>query len=179
VVAQSTIPVLLVKPKKGRATRFKLRHILVPLDIESVHDASLPATEELARAFHAQLDLICVIPTLGTLSGEKAAASSMLPTTAAAYLDMKEEEARQHFQEHLDTFQESGLAATAEIARGDPATVIARKAEEIKADLIVLGTHGRAGLKAFWNRSITANVARRTGIPLLLIPLPGSKKDTP
>lgn len=170
VVAESTIPVVLVKPKKGKTAHFKLKHILVPLDYESVHDASLAITQELASAFRAELNILCVIPTRRTLSGEKAAASSMLPVTAAAYLDMKEEEARQHFQEHLEAFKKSGILATAEIARGDPAIVITRKAEENKADLIVLGTHGKAGLKAFWSRSVTANVARRTGIPLLLIP---------
>jgi nucleotide-binding universal stress UspA family protein len=37
---------------------------------------------------------------------------------------------------------------------------------------IIFGTHGRAGLDAFWNRSVAASVARRTKIPLLLIPLP-------
>jgi hypothetical protein len=44
-------------------------------------------------------------------------------------------------------------------------------AEKI-ADIIIFGTHGRAGLDAFWNRSVAASVARRTKIPLLLISLP-------
>jgi nucleotide-binding universal stress UspA family protein len=64
-----------------------------------------------------------------------------------------------------------GLAATAEIARGDPAQVIAKTAETNEADLIIFGTHGRLGLNALWNRSVTAGVARRTQVPLLLVPL--------
>jgi len=176
VVAESTIPVLLIKPGQNIEAPFRLRSILVPLDNESIHDASLPYAEELARAYKARLDLVCVIPTLGTLTGERAAAGSMLPATATVYLEMKEENARQHFQEHLDDFNRKSIQASAEIARGDPAAVIAKTAEQKDSDLIVFGTHGNAGLEAFWRRSVTANVARRTDVPLLLIPLTDGKK---
>ena len=170
VAAASGTPVLLIKPQE-KATSFQLNHILVPLDNESVHDKALHTAEELAKAYGAELNLLCVIPTLGTLSGEQAAVSNMLPATATAYLDIAEEIALEHFQRHLNLFKKKGLPATAEIARGDPASVIAKTAEKIDADLIIFGTHGHAGLEAFWNRSVAAAVARRTGIPILLIPL--------
>jgi nucleotide-binding universal stress UspA family protein len=169
VAAAGGTPVLLLKPLA--ASSFNLRRILVPLDNESIHDTVLPLAEELAKAFGAQLDLLCVIPTRGTDSGEHAAAGTMLPMTAAAYLDIAEDIALEHFQAHLDEFGKMGIEATAEIARGDPAPVIAKTAERLSADLILFGTHGRAGLDAFWNRSVTAAVARGTNIPLLLVPL--------
>ena len=170
VAAASGTPVLLIKPNDAPA-RFKLEHILVPLDNESVHDAVLPRAVELAKAYQAELNLLCVIPTFGTLSGEQAAAGNLMPATATAYLDIAEEIALEHFQGHLDAFKKAHVPSTAEIARGDPASVIAKTAEKINADLILFGTHGRAGQDAFWNRSVAAAVARRTGIPLLLIPL--------
>jgi nucleotide-binding universal stress UspA family protein len=170
VAAEGETPVLLVKPSETLST-FAPRHILVPLDNESIHDAVLPLAKDLARGFSAQLDLLCVIPTFSTLSGEKAAASNLMPATTAAYLDITEENAREHFQEHLDDFIKSRIPASAVIARGDPAVVITRTAEELPADLIIFGTHGRAGLEAFWNRSVAAGVARRTSRPLLLVPL--------
>lgn len=170
VAAASGTPVLLIKPDDAIA-QFQLRHILVPLDNESVHDKALATAEELVKAYGAELNMLCVIPTLGTLSGEQAAVSNMLPATATAYLDIAEEIALDHFQEHLNAFKKKGLPATAEIARGDPAPVIAKTAEKISADLILFGTHGHAGLEAFWNRSVAASVARRTQIPILLLPL--------
>ncbi len=171
VAAASGTPVLLLKPDNV-TTPFQLKRILVPLDNESVHDKVLPIAKELAKAYGAQLDLLCVIPTPGTDSGEHAASGTMLPMTAAAYLDIAEEIAAEHFQVHLDEFQKAGIPATAEIARGDPSPVIGKTAERLGADIIIFGTHGRAGLDAFWNRSVAASVARRTKIPLLLIPLP-------
>jgi nucleotide-binding universal stress UspA family protein len=172
VASSGSIPVLLIKPDDGKAG-FKIQNILVPLDNESIHDKALPTAEALAKGYGAELYLLCVIPTLGTLSGEHAAAGNLLPATATAYLDIAEEIAQEHFDEHLENFRQAGIPAKAEIARGDPATVIAKTAGQTDADLIVFGTHGRAGLEAFWNRSVAANAARRTDIPILLIPLNG------
>ena len=172
VAAASQASVMLIKPVES-SSPFKLTHILVPLDNESIHDKAIPIAVELANTFKAQLDLICVIPTFATLSGEQAASANLMPATTTAYLDIAEEIAQEHFQAHLDEFQKAGLPASAEIARGDPAPVIARTGDRIGADLIIFGTHGRAGLDAFWNRSVAAGVARRTRIPLLLIPLSG------
>jgi nucleotide-binding universal stress UspA family protein len=155
VAAAGGIPVMLIKPGLA-ASSFRISRILVPLDNESIHDLALPYAEALSEAYQARLDILCVIPTLTTDSGAHAAAGTMLPVTAAAYLDITEEK---------------GLPATAEIVRGDPALMIIKQAERLETDLILLGTHGRAGLDAFWNRSVTAGVAMKTNIPILLIPL--------
>jgi nucleotide-binding universal stress UspA family protein len=170
VAAASGTPVMLIKPAESTIP-FKIKRILVPLDNESVHDKAIPIARQLAKAFKAQLDMLCVIPTFGTLSGEKAASGNLMPATTAAYLDIAEEIAQEHFQTHLDDFKNDGLLATAEIARGNPVPVIAKTAENNGENLIIFGTHGRVGLDAFWNRSVPAGVARRTQIPLLLVPL--------
>ena len=48
---------------------------------------------------------------------------------------------------------------------------IVETANRTEADLIILNTHRRAGMDAFWSRSVTAAVTRRTKIPLLLVPI--------
>ena len=171
VIGQSKVPVLLIKPTTTQAPTFQIRKIFLPLDDESIHDESLSLSKPLAKAYQAALYLLTVIPTLGTLSNGKAAAGTLLPATATAYLDMKEENAREHLQEHLDELTQSGLDAQAEIARGDPAATISEVAERVGADLMILSTHRKAGTAAFWARSVAPNVARRVKIPLLLIPL--------
>ena len=169
IAAQGTTPLLVVKPV---SPRFKLERILVPLDPDSAHDYSFPYAESLAQAFQAELHLLSVIPTFGTLSGEQAAAGSLMPATAQAFLDMREENARQHLQEHVEALRRNGQSAVFEIARGDPASVITRTSESTGIDLTVLATHRRKGMGAFWARSVAPKVAQRTRLPLLLIPLP-------
>jgi nucleotide-binding universal stress UspA family protein len=175
VVAKGATPLLFLQPMTSYQKPFNLRRILLPLDSESVHDDSLPIAKNLARAYNAELYLLCVIPTFSTLRGDEAAMSTILPSTTNALLDIKEEHARQHFQGHLNELIGEGFRTSAEIARGDPAQTIVNVAERSAADLIVLSTHRRAGIDAFWARSVAPNVARRTKIPLLLIPLPLSK----
>jgi nucleotide-binding universal stress UspA family protein len=63
------------------------------------------------------------------------------------------------------------LAVTAEVRRGDPAATIVETARQSGADLIVLGTHGTTGMDAFWEGSVTARVAARSRVPLLLVPV--------
>lgn len=171
VIGQSDMPVLLLKPTTAQSQTFQVRKIFLPLDDESIHDESLSIAKPLAKVYQAGLYLLTVIPTLGTLSNGKAAAGTLLPATATAYLDIKEENAKEHLQEHLNELAQSGFNAEAEIARGDPAPTISEVAERVDADLIILSTHRKAGTAAFWARSVAPNVARRTKIPLLLLPL--------
>ena len=166
VAAQNKTPILVIKPV---SSRFKLEKILLPLDPDSGHDYSFPFAESLAKAFKSELHLLSVIPTFGTLAGEQAAAGNLMPATTQAFLDMKEENVRNHLQEHVKALRKKGLSASAEIARGDPASVIAKVAENM--DLIILSTHRRKGMGAFWARSVAPKVAQKTKIPLLLIPL--------
>ena len=168
IVAQGTIPLLLIKPN---SRKFKLEKILAPLDPDSVHDDSLPLTEALARVFDAELHLLSVVPTFSTLTGEQAATSSLMPATTQAMLDMREEAARTHLDEHVAQLQERGIKASALVVRGDPASMILKHTEQTDADMLVLSTHGKAGVGAFWARSVAPQVAQRTKTPLLLIPL--------
>jgi nucleotide-binding universal stress UspA family protein len=175
VVAKGITPLLLLQPMTSQRNLFKLRRILLPLDSESLHDDSFPIAKNLAKAYNAELHLLCAIPTFSTLRGEEAATSSILPATTNALLDIKEEHAKEHLQEHVNDLVGEGFHTSAEITRGDPAQSIVNVAERSKADLIVLSTHRRAGIDAFWARSVAPNVARRTRIPLLLIPLVSDK----
>ncbi len=168
IVAQGQTPLLLIKPG---GSRFKLDKILVPLDPDSMHDDSLSISKSFAKSFDCELHLLSVIPTFSTLAGEQAAAGNLMPVTAQAFLDMKEENAAKDLQNHLDEFHKDALKASAEVARGDPISNIVKIAEQSEADMLILSTHRKAGMGAFWARSVAPKVAQRTKTPLLLIPL--------
>jgi len=53
------------------------------------------------------------------------------------------------------------------VVEGDPADVILRVADEEKADLIVMGTHGRTGLTRLLMGSVAESVLRRADCPVL------------
>jgi len=172
VIARGGATVLLIRPDEShQAGSFRLKKLLLPLDDKSVHDDVFPCARALATAYEAEIAMLTVIPTFGTLTGEQAATSSLLPGTASALLDIEEETASEHLQTHVDELKEEGLLASAAVARGDPATEIVGAGERWKADLLLLATHRKAGMDAFWARSVAPNIARKTKLPLLLLPL--------
>jgi nucleotide-binding universal stress UspA family protein len=56
-----------------------------------------------------------------------------------------------------------------EIMGGPAAAEIVRQAKKVGADLIVLGTHGRRGMKRLALGSDAENVVRNSKVPVLLV----------
>jgi nucleotide-binding universal stress UspA family protein len=178
VVALGTTPVLLIRPtpplsppRAGGMVPFACHRLLVPLDGTPAHEQGLPAAAELARACAAGLHLVVVVPTLETLSGNQKAAGRLLPLATTAILDLVQQDTEEYLRGHIAQLQAQGLSVTAEIRRGDPTAIIVDTARKAGTDLIVLGTHGKAGMDAFWAGSIAPKVSSHSRLPLLLVPV--------
>ena len=169
---QNAAPVFLVRPgKNAPAQPFRLEKILLPLDGKPEHEQGLPVAAGLAQACGAALHLAMVVPTFGTLRGEQAASSRLLPGATSAVLELAESGGQVYLQNLLPGLLARGLVVTGEVARGDPASTVARIAERARAGLIVLGTHGKAGTEAFWSGSFAPKISSKTSLPLLLVPV--------
>jgi nucleotide-binding universal stress UspA family protein len=172
VIAHGSRPVLITHPdEQGRPPAFSCRHILVPMDDDPEHAEALPVSKDLARACSATLHLATVIPDLATLSGDNAVASKMLPGTTSRLLELTTLDAEKYFQTLEDGLRQEGFEASAHVLRGDPASVIMEAAVRAQIDLIVLGTHGKTGMDAFWSGSVAHRICSQSRIPLLLIPV--------
>jgi nucleotide-binding universal stress UspA family protein len=57
------------------------------------------------------------------------------------------------------------------IEEGDAADVICKEAADRGADVIVVGTHGRTGLKRLFLGSVSEHVVRRAPCPVLVVRL--------
>jgi len=172
VIAHGSRPVLITHPdEQGRPSSFFCRHILVPMDDNPEHAEALPVSKDLARACRATLHLVTVIPELATLSGDKAVASKMLPGTTSQILELTTLDAEKHFQALESGLRQEGFEASAHVLRGDPASVIVEAAVRAQIDLIVVSTHGKTGMDAFWSGSVAHRICSQSRIPLLLIPI--------
>jgi nucleotide-binding universal stress UspA family protein len=172
VIAAGSVPVLLLRPKEsdnGQFTGFK--NILVALDGNSEHESGFDAAVELALELKAALHLIQVVPTLSTLSVKQSATGTLLPATTTALLEIDEDTAQEYLAEKLKLLQEKGIEASAEVERGDPAKQVVQSPVAHASDLIVLGTHGKSGLNAFWTGSVAPKIVEQATIPILLVPV--------
>jgi nucleotide-binding universal stress UspA family protein len=138
--------------------------ILVALDGRPGGEAVLPAVADLARAQHATVRLLRVVPP-----GEA------IPSTDGRHMVVfADQDAERHAiasRDYLRTVARRlpGITVLEVVRIGDAATAIVDEAEAAGADLIVLATHCRRGLARFIARSVTRKVRRSTTIPTLVV----------
>lgn len=178
VLRRGVRPVLLVRPQAAGPAAglpaFSLRRLLVPLDGTSASQAALPIATLIARAYEADLLLLRIVPTLATVSGDRAGTALLVPTATAASLDLEETEARRSLEELAATLRAQGLRASAVVGRGNPWQGLLDGAAQAGVEMIVMATHGRAGLDAAFSGSVASRVVAKFTRPLLLVRSPRS-----
>jgi nucleotide-binding universal stress UspA family protein len=62
--------------------------------------------------------------------------------------------------------------ASIKVGEGDPASEILEKAEDMKADVLIMGTHGKGIIAQAFLGSVASQVLQRIRIPVFIIPIP-------
>ena len=172
VVEFGTAPVLLVpagEDVKGRP--FGCNRLLAPLDGRPEHECALPVACELARTCAGAVRLLFVVPTQATLTDGMGAVGRLLPGAASAMLEMASQDAAPYLERLAGQVRAAGVEAATEVRRSDPAKAIRAAARAWDADVIVMATHRRQGMKAFWEGSVAHGVASFARRPVLLVPV--------
>jgi len=106
--------------------------------------------------------------TLTLLHAETLEAPPYFTSEQIEAIEHQRRAARAEAQRYLTRFgrRHTAVPFEAEIADGPPAEAVLRAAS--KADLIVMGTHGRRGPGRWWLGSVAERVLRRTSVPLLV-----------
>jgi nucleotide-binding universal stress UspA family protein len=163
VLRNAQCPVLALRPQEARRRGAPVQVILHPTDFSDCSETSLAVARLLARDVGARLVLLHVTPLEvvleGTLAGggDPEADSDCLAEIRARIEgpDLK-------------------CPVEVQLERGDPTAEILRVADEVGADLIVMGTHGRSGLGRVLMGSVAEGVLRAARCPVLITraPLP-------
>lgn len=144
------------------------RTILVPTDFSEYADHALVYAVNLAAQLDATIHLVHAITI----------AVAGIPELGVAYGAMMMETSTKKAQEALDTrvaqYRDRVSLAPTRIEIGDARDVIERVAGTIGADLIVMGTHGRRGLRRMLLGSVAETVVRSAPCPVLTVPTPRS-----
>ncbi len=143
-----------------------LHTVVVPLDLSDPARGALAAAAEWVDALGArsldlpdvELDVVHVVPRLF--------AADDLPVNRATIGPRLHRQVEEVLAEHA-----FGLAVREELVWGDaPADEIVRYAEERRAQLVVLATHGHGALKRALIGSVASAVARGAPCAVLLVP---------
>jgi nucleotide-binding universal stress UspA family protein len=142
--------------------------ILVPVDGSEVSDAGAADALELAAKLGATVRFFNVIDlTFLARAGEG------VSTYAAQLSDAARSDAATLLERALERASAAGVQAesgSTEIMTGRPGDAIALEAARFKAELIVMGTHGRRGFQRAILGSDAESVVRQASVPVLLVP---------
>lgn len=80
-------------------------------------------------------------------------------------------------QDLAERLRRRHLVVKAMLVRGPTAEKIIEQAERAEADVIVVGSHGRRGLRRLALGSVSEEVIRRASCPVLVVPSGGRSQD--
>ena len=140
-------------------------HIICPVDFSEPSVRALAHAAALARWYDAQLTVLHVVPTF-----EPIQVRGDLGDPVRVVTPMPRERVLEEMSRTLNLAAVSPRATPIAEA-GDPQETIIDQAVSKKADLIVMGTHGRRGFKRLLLGSVTEAVLREAPCPVLTVPL--------
>jgi nucleotide-binding universal stress UspA family protein len=141
----------------------RFTNILVPIDFSSNASLALEAAVDLAQTYQARVTVVYVIPQV-----------IFHPDWAADIeetLDLADvtEEARQALSKMTEPYRQRGIAVDEKILTGGPYVEIVRLAQQMRADLIVIGAHGTSGQKPLLMGSVSEKVVRQASCSVLTV----------
>lgn len=142
-----------------------MRKILVPVDFSEVTDRVIIEAARLARTFSAELWLLYV-----ALPPQEFVGTDFEPPVARKVQDKSMQEERAKLQQTALKYRQAGIKTIPLFIQGPLVKTILEQAEKLKADLIVMGSHGHGAIYSNLLGSVTEGVLRETTIPLYIVP---------
>ena len=93
-------------------------------------------------------------------------------------IDSEEKAIENDMQRRIGPLKE-GIRCSWKVRYGNPSREIIQAAEEMPADLIVMGTHGRTGARHLLHGSVATHVLKHATCPVLTIKMPVSSPASP
>ncbi len=148
--------------------------ILVPLDGSKIGEAALPYIEELVSKLQpepkVEVTLLQVVSSMAhwIIAGEA--------TAKVAYTEEEMKQIQAKALDYLNKASEGlrnrGAIVKVEVRTGRAADEIIKFADEIKADLVAMSTHGRSGITRWAFGSVTDRVLQSGTAPILTVRAP-------
>jgi nucleotide-binding universal stress UspA family protein len=138
--------------------------ILIPTDGSDSAKSAVEMALKLAETHGATLHVLFIVDQPASVSGVGEGFSGL-----DNLLDALEEEGHNATGEIVEQARERDIETTAAVRRGNPHDDILTYADESDIDMIVMGTHGRTGVKRALLGSVTEDVVRHSEIPVLTV----------
>ena len=143
------------------------RRILHSTDFSPASAPAFRRAVGLAKACRAPLVLVHVMTPPSQFIGE-----GTPPRTYADLLLIARRSAAKRLAALLTRARRNGIRAQTLFVEGLPADEILRAARRARADLVVMGAHGRRGVSRLFMGSVAERVVRESRVPVLTVRAP-------
>ena len=145
-----------------------IQAILVPVDYSACSAAAVRFAVELASKLGAELDIVHVWDRPAYVSDSLKVGHG---EGARSLVELIRENAEAEMAQFLAKL---GLPATLKLSTrllsGNPAATVLKTLQERKHQLLVVGTHGRTGLRHMLLGSVAEKLVRLSPVPVLTVP---------
>ena len=166
-----------------------MKCILVPIDFSDVTPPVIDLARQLARALGAEIHLVHVkeftaAATPGTLGYGLAGMPELAPMSGVPGFESmpetipEDEGQTSKLAKWQEEIAQDGIKVSLHEPTGPVAEEILNQADELNADLIVMGTHGHGAMYNLLVGSVTKGVLKHSTRPVLLVPGPKSPNLT-
>jgi len=142
--------------------------ILVPHDFSASANHAAAIARDEAKLHGATILLLHVIDLPPQLGPE----TIITPPETNTPISLKQyaiQSAEAHLQDIITRLAKDGATATGIVVLGAPIDEINRAIDDRRVDLVVMGTHGRSGLRHLVAGSVAERVVRTSKVPVLTI----------
>jgi nucleotide-binding universal stress UspA family protein len=143
------------------------RKVLVAIDFSEPSRSALAWAVDYARSVPSEIHLLHVaedpIPSAFSAEVRARTAEEIARVMAAAEQELT------RMSDGLDGPSGPAVRVVRHVAPGSPGHEIARVADKIGADLLVMGTHGRTGLPGLLLGSVAKKVVRHAACPVVCV----------
>jgi nucleotide-binding universal stress UspA family protein len=144
------------------------KSILVPHDFSPSANHAAALARDVAKVHGATIALVHVIDLPHQLAGGEV----IVPPETGAPIAIKDyaiSSAETHLKDLIQRLAKDGITPTSFVRVGNPVDEILRLAKEGGFELIVMGTHGRTGIRHLIAGSVAERVVRGASVPVLTV----------
>ena len=150
-----------------------MKSILVPVDFSKATDLVLQATATMAKALGARVTVMNIAPREPDVLGQQ--------LTGKVITEPVPENVREQYDKLMacaKRLEDADVVVKSLLVRGERVSTVMWEVVREKADLIVMGSHGRGGLYRKMMGSVSEGFMRRKcTMPVLIIPSKALKED--
>ena len=175
VAKSARCPLLLIRAGAAVPRKVSLKKILVPLDGSRPGEAVLPYVEALALRLKSRVSLLNIVEPLYHVYPYSEAVG-YYGSAGVIRVPYNEEEmkpakavAEKYMKDINDKLSSKGIPTNYEVGIGSPSEEIIKAEETMRADLIMMSTHGHSGFGRFDHGSTADKVLHAGSTPLLLV----------